>query len=161
MFPPFARTACSAVLILLTLAPAQAAQWSVGAQAGTRWGPDALAAGNVGAHLSVQGAAGPSGLGLRGTLEGNLGLGSAPTVRLDLTLLKTSGRLYYGGGLGSGVALDFRDYGSGLPHALFTPLLLANVHGVLGRDLGGVRLEGVARLGLNPGLEMRASVPLR
>ncbi|WP_345462768.1 hypothetical protein [Deinococcus carri] len=156
----FLHKAALPLLTLLTLSSAQGAQWRFGVQASTLLPDNFGLAATVGGHLSVQGAVSRS-LDLRGLLEGNVGLNRAPEVRLDLTLLKNSGSLYYGGGIGSGLLADFGDPGSGIPLIVYSPLLLANVHGVLGYDFGGPRLEGMARLGPNPGVGLRASFPLR
>lgn len=145
-------------LTLLALSSAQAAEWRFGVQGGT----DILYGGALGGHLSVEGPVNRAGtLNLRGTLEGNVHFQGLADTRLDVTLLGHSGNLYYGGGLGSGVAFDLNETGGGLPLFVYTPLLMANLHGVLGYDFGGARLEGVARVGLNPGVGLRTSFPLR
>jgi len=116
----------------------------------------------MGAHLSVEGDLNLSqALALRGTLGGNVGLNRLPEARLDLTLLHNDGVLYYGGGIGSGLAADFGDNGSGLPGLAFSPLVLLNAHAVLGRDFGNVQVEGLVRLGIESGIEVRMNIPLR
>ncbi|MFC4453546.1 hypothetical protein [Deinococcus sonorensis] len=113
----------------------------------------------VGVHLSVEGHVSDT-LNLRSSLEGNVGLNRLPEVRLDLTLLHHAGRVYYGGGVGSGLVADFGSNESGLPGIVFSPITMLNAHAVLGWDLGSSRLEGVLRLGPEHALEVRAIFPL-
>ncbi len=153
---------------LTVLSPtAQAVRWTAGVQAaglnaGTQSGGPAAPGSSVavGAHLSVEGDLNQA-LALRGTLAGNVGLNRLPEARLDLTLLHHDGVLYYGGGIGSGVAADFGDNGSGISGLVFSPLVLLNAHAVLGRDFGTVQVEGLLRLGIESAIEIRLNVPLR
>ena len=145
------------LLTVTALTSAQAADWRFGVQAGA----DALGPA-LGGHVSVEGTVNRAGtLNLRGTLEGNVGFRGTANTRLDVALLGQSGNLYYGGGLGSGVLFDTTTTGGGIPLIVYTPILLANVHGVVGYDFGGARVEGVARLGLASGVGVRASFGLR
>lgn len=122
--------------------------------------------GLAGVHLSAQGPVGARGVLLRGTLEGNFGLGSAkPNVLLDLTLLRAGGPLgtgtaYYGAGLGSGVSFDMTATDASLPAFVFSPIRLANVHGVVGWNAGNVSVEALARLSLTPAFGLKLSVPV-
>lgn len=145
------------LLTLTALTSAQAADWRFGVQAGA----DGLGA-TLGGHVSVEGTVNRAGtLNLRGTLEGNVGFRGLAGTRLDVALLGQSGNLYYGGGLGTGLLFDSSDPGAGLPFTIFTPLILANLHGIVGYDFGGPRVEGVARLGPAWGVGVRASFGLR
>jgi len=99
---------------------------------------------------------------LRGNVEGNLELGGVPDLLLDVTLIKQNAALYYGVGVGSGVAFDFVDHGSSFPGIVLSPIFLANVHGVLGTTLSsGTKVEGMLRIGALPRLQARVSFPRR
>ncbi|CAM4309087.1 hypothetical protein [Deinococcus marmoris] len=130
-------------------------------------GVDATGLGGLaGVHVSVQGPVGSRGVLLRGTLEGNLGLRSARSnMLLDLTLLRVggtvgTGKLYYGAGLGSGVSFDISDTSASLPAFIFSPIRLANVHGVVGWNAGDVSVEALARLSVTPAFGVKLSLPV-
>jgi hypothetical protein len=150
--------------LTLTSSAAQAAEFRLGAQLGaiTAFGAGG-AAGEAGVQLSLQTPLNAARtLQLRGTLEGGAAFGAglaSPLLRLDTALLFTGGNLYYGGGLGSGVAL-VPGSTADLPTALFSPLLLLNAHGIVGKDFGPFALEGLVRVGLLPSIHLRASIPL-
>ncbi|WP_425147644.1 hypothetical protein [Deinococcus sp.] len=115
---------------------------------------------SLGAHVMLGGPSTPEdGWRWRGTLEGQYYFAGAGKLALDATLLRQQPDFYFGGGVGSGVFLDFRSnaFESGLA---FGPLLLTNLHGVVGTQLGGVQLEGVLRVGLISGAELRVNLPL-
>lgn len=140
-----------------TVLPAQAASAGVDASE---------LRGLAGVHVSVQGPVGSQGTLLRGTVEGNLGLRSAkPNVLLDLTLLRAggaggTGKLYYGAGLGSGVSFDMSDTPAGLPAFVFSPIRLANLHGVVGWRGRDVSVEALARLLPTPAFGLKLSMPV-
>ena len=155
-------------LSVLALASfAQAAEVRIGAQmSGLSGFYTGVATGvliaEAGVHASVQGPLGSGGWQLRQVVEGGgffatdaTGNDTVPVLRLDTDLLRYGGTLYYGGGLGSGV-LFVSD-----PLVLVSPLVLANLHAVVGKNFGNYSVEGVARLGLVSGVSIRASFPIR
>ena len=114
----------------------------------------------LGAHLMVGGPSTPAdGWRWRGTLEGKYWLSGVGAVTADATLLKQQPAFYFGGGLGSGVLVNFNNSLS--DNLFYGALVLTNLHGVIGTDLGGgAQLEGVLRLGLISGVEARINFPL-
>lgn len=97
------------------------------------------------------------------TLRGKLGaewLLGAPALRLDATWL-SRGELYWGAGLGSGVLFDFYDGGSGLPAIVFSPILLTNVHAVVGKNFGDMQFEGYLRAGVGYGAGISLNTLIR
>ena len=91
------------------LSPGQAAQVSLGLQ--TSVGTAAPAGKGVliglGAHLTLSTPINAArDLQVRGNFEGNLQLNGVPNILLDVTLIKQSSGIYYGGGIGSGVSFE-------------------------------------------------------
>ncbi len=165
---------CLALALALATASSSAAEVRVGGVLGGQVA--AASSGGVaelGVNLSVQGPVNAArDLQLRGTLSagGQVGPGVQPSqyspveglvplVRLDLDLLKTGGTLYYGVGVGTGVA--FVGGGDSIPYFFLTPVALLNVHGLVGKDFGSYSLEGLVRLGLTLAVALHVSVPLR
>lgn len=73
-----------------------------------------------------------------------------PILHADVTWLSRRD-LYFGGGFGTGLAFNTSDA------MLYSPLLLANVHGVVGKNFGPWQVEGQARLGLLPSVGLNVS----
>jgi hypothetical protein len=164
----------TALTIFSGASVAQAAEFRLGLQAnGITLLGQALAA-EAGVNFSVQWPLGTGGLQLRQVVEGgaiiapgSTGVDILPLLRFGTDLIKYGGALYYGGGLGSGV---FIPTGRAAPGPstpdeslgiLLSPLLLANVHAIIGKDFGGYSVEGIVRLGAVSSLGVRASFPLR
>lgn len=127
-------------LTALLASPAQAAEVWLGlsASAVKLMAPDAngvLPSPNV--NLSSTWAVSPR-MAFRTTVGAEYLL--APTLRVDATALSRTQPFYYGGGIGTGLFAA--------EYVYVSPLLLANVHGVVGKDFGNWQVEGQARLGL-------------
>lgn len=86
-------------------------------------------------------------LKFRPVLEGNFSPRFAPSVRLDLDLLKGNGATYYGAGIGSGLIFDMTDGGSGLPNLVLSPVSLLNGHAFYGKTFNSTYVEGIVRVG--------------
>ncbi|UBV43379.1 hypothetical protein LAJ19_03975 [Deinococcus taeanensis] len=134
-------------------------------------------------HLGLSGSAGPVGTegGVHasvlsawqggGRWRGTLGVSlntrpspfrRRPWLRADVTHLRSLGADRYAGvGVGTGLLLSRESTAGGLPLAVYSPLLAANLHGVYGAAFGGVDLEGALRLGARSSVEVRMNFPLR
>lgn len=133
--------------VTVLLGQAGAAQVQLGLQAAANLPvisstASVMGGGHMAALWNVNGT-----LKFRPVLEGNLSSGFAPSLRLDLDLLKVSGAAYYGAGLGSGLMFDMTDGGSGLPGIVLSPVALLNGHAFYGTTFNNTYVEGLFRLG--------------
>lgn len=80
-----------------------------------------------------------------------------PMVRLDTSLL-SRGTVYLGAGVGTGYYFDSSD-----PWTVFSPLALANVHALVGKNFGPAQVEGHVRVSplFSAGLSVNYLFPSR